>query len=152
VRHGRNGIVRHGLWLLLACMAISFAQGIDEFEGFDDPALQERYSAIIREVRCLTCLNRSIAESETPLAADLRREIRELIAGGATDEEVVRFLTDRYGDFVMYRPPVKPTTWALWGAPVFFLAIGALAFGRILIVRMRQPIEDDEAVGEGKEA
>lgn len=139
--------MRRWLYVLLACAATSFAQGVDEFEGFDDPVLQERYASIIREVRCLTCLNRSIAESETPLAADLRREIRELIANGASDAEVVSFLTDRYGDFVMYRPPVNPRTWALWGAPAFFLALGAIAFARIIWVRMRQPI-DEEALEE----
>jgi len=143
--------VKHWLYLLLACATTLAAQGIDEFEGFNDPVLQARYATIIREVRCLTCLNRSIAESETPLAADLRREIRELIASGASDSEVVAFLTERYGDFVMYRPPVNPRTWALWGAPVFFLAIGGLAFARILWVRMRQPIEED-TVEEGQDS
>ena len=118
----------------------------EEFESLDDPELQSRYMAIIHEVRCLTCLNRSIAESETPLAHDLRREIRELIASGKSDREVVGFLTSRYGDFVMYRPPVAPRTWALWFGPIVVLGAGAVVFASIVRRRMRQPIEDDDAV------
>lgn len=129
---------------LLALLFSFGAVGADPFEGFADPALQARYQRIINEVRCLTCLNRTIAESETPLANDLRREIRDLIAEGASDDEVVAFLTSRYGDFVMYRPPLKPTTWALWGGPLVFLLIGGAVFAKIVISRTRQPIEADD--------
>jgi cytochrome c-type biogenesis protein CcmH len=116
----------------------------EEFESLPDPEQQARYLAIIHEVRCLTCLNRSIAESETPLAHDLRREIRNLIAAGKTDQEVADFLIARYGDFALYRPPMRPRTWALWFGPVVFLGIGALVFAGVVRRRMRQPIEDDD--------
>ena len=114
------------------------------FETLEDPQQQARYQALIQEVRCLTCLNRSIAESDTPLANDLRREIRELIAGGASDAEVAAFLTERYGDFVLYRPPLRPRTVPLWAAPAIFLGIGAVAFAVVLRRRLAQPIDDDD--------
>lgn len=131
---------------VLACAASLTLLAAEEFETLADPEQQARYAALIQEVRCLTCLNRSIAESETPLAHDLRREIRELIESGKSDREVVDFLTERYGDFVMYRPPVRPRTWALWFGPAIFVGLGALVFARIVTRRMRQPIEDDEDI------
>jgi cytochrome c-type biogenesis protein CcmH len=130
-----------GLGLLASARLLA----VDEFESLADPEQQARYLAIIHEVRCLTCLNRSIAESETPLAHDLRREIRDLIAAGKTDQEVADFLVQRYGDFALYRPPLRPRTWALWFGPVVFLGIGALVFAGIVRRRMRQPIDDDDA-------
>ena len=130
-------------WIALLCVC-GAARAVEQYESFEDPALQARYQAIINEVRCLTCLNRTIAESQTPLAADLRREIRELLANGSSDEEVVDFLTARYGDFVMYRPPLRPSTWALWGGPVAFLLVGAIIFAGIVRKRVRQPIEEDD--------
>jgi len=144
----------HGVLVMLcAAWLASASLAAEEYETLPDPEQQARYAALIQEVRCLTCLNRSIADSETPLANDLRREIRELIASGKTDAEVVEFLTARYGDFVMYRPPLNPRTWALWAGPFAFLLIGAAVFGRIVYRRMRQPIEDDaeldDALDEG---
>lgn len=134
--------------LIVAAMLAAFlsaaANGQEAFESLADPQQQARYAAIIKEVRCLTCLNRSIAESETPLARDLRREIRELIESGASDAEVSEFLTDRYGDFVLYRPPLRPRTVPLWAAPAVFLGIGLIAFAVVLRRRMRQPIEDED--------
>jgi len=120
------------------------ATGQQPFEALADPGQQARYMALIQEVRCLTCLNRSIAESDTPLANDLRREIRELIESGASDAEVTAFLTERYGDFVLYRPPLRPRTYALWAAPILFLGIGVIIFAVVLTKRRRQPIDDDD--------
>jgi cytochrome c-type biogenesis protein CcmH len=94
-------------------------------------------------VRCLVCQNQTIADSTAPLAADLRREIRELMANGASREDVVRFLVDRYGDFVLYRPPVQPTTWVLWAAPAVLSLLGLLVFARTVRRRLRQPIDDE---------
>jgi cytochrome c-type biogenesis protein CcmH len=126
----------------LLAWPLSFGQ--QPFEALADPQQQARYMALIQEVRCLTCLNRSIAESDTPLANDLRREIRELIEGGASDAQVTNFLTERYGDFVLYRPPLRPRTYALWAAPIVFLGIGAIIFAMVIAKRLRQPIDDDE--------
>lgn len=91
----------------------------------DDDA---RYRALINELRCLVCQNQSIAESNAPLAADLREQVRAQIAAGRSDAEIAKFLTARYGDFVLYRPPFKPRTWLLWAGPfVLLLLAGGLA-------------------------
>lgn len=128
---------------LLGMMRIALA--VDTNPPFDDPVLNERYQTLIREVRCMKCQNESIADSPVDVAADLRREIHMMIADGKTDAEIADFLKARYGDFILYRPPLEPKTWALWGAPIALLGIGGLAFARIVMTRMRQPIEEDEA-------
>jgi cytochrome c-type biogenesis protein CcmH len=130
--------------LVLVCV-LSATSGwtIDEQPGFEEPALNERYQSLIREVRCLVCQNQTIADSNAPLAADLRREIHQRMADGETDGEIVDFLVARYGDFVMYRPLIKPETWALWAGPFVFLAIGALVFWRVLKTRRAQPLDED---------
>jgi cytochrome c-type biogenesis protein CcmH len=128
-----------GLWVALATCAF----GAELDEGFDDPVLNERYRALIREIRCPKCLNESIAESDAPVAADLRREVRRLISEGASDAEVKTFLSSRYGEFVLYRPPMTPTTFAVWAAPFVLLLVGALAFWRILAARRNQPLDEE---------
>ena len=89
------------------------------------PADEARYQALINELRCLVCQNQSIAESNAPLAADLREQVRKQIEAGRSDAEIVAFLTDRYGDFVLYRPPFKARTWLLWLGPFLALLAGA---------------------------
>jgi cytochrome c-type biogenesis protein CcmH len=130
-------------WLLLIALFAGAAAAIDLQPAFEDPELEAQYQTLIREVRCLVCQNQTIADSTAPLAADLRREIRELFAAGQSREEIVQFLVDRYGDFVLYRPPLQPTTWALWGAPIVLCAIGLLVFVRVVRNRLRQPLDDD---------
>jgi cytochrome c-type biogenesis protein CcmH len=127
------------LWLTL----VGSAFAIDEEVAFDDPVLNARYHALIREIRCPKCLNESIAESKAPVAADLRREVRRLIGEGASDDEVKTFLSDRYGEFVLYRPRLSPATWALWAGPFVFLALGGFVFWRILAARRGQPLDED---------
>ena len=102
----------------------------------DDPVVEQRLLVIAEEVRCLVCQNESLAGSRADLAQDLRREIRSLIKQGKTDKEVMDFLVSRYGDYVRYRPPVKPTTWLLWGGPFVLLAAGLAAL--VLFVRRRR--------------
>lgn len=129
------------------CVLLAFAgtgYAIDREQAFEDPELNQRYHDLIREVRCLVCQNQTISDSNADLAADLRREVREMIGAGRSDAEIVEFLTSRYGDFVMYRPPVQPTTWALWGGPAVLLAIGAVVFMRILRARAGQPVDEDD--------
>ncbi len=89
-----------------------------------DEALEKRLINIAEELRCLVCQNESLAGSHADLAEDLRREVRSLLKQGKSDQEVKDFLVSRYGDFVLYRPPVKPTTWLLWVGPFLFLVIG----------------------------
>jgi cytochrome c-type biogenesis protein CcmH len=102
----------------------------------DDPIVEQRLLVIAEEVRCLVCQNESLAGSRADLAQDLRREIRSLIKQGKTDKEVMDFLVSRYGDYVRYRPPVKPSTWLLWGGPFVLLAAGLAAL--VLFVRRRR--------------
>jgi cytochrome c-type biogenesis protein CcmH len=134
------------LWLALAwLLGATSALAIDTEVAFEDPVLDARYRSLIREIRCPKCLNESIAESDAPVAADLRREVRRLIGEGASDNEVKTFLSDRYGDFVLYRPRVMPTTWALWAAPFVFLVGGGFVFWRVLAARSQQSLDDEDA-------
>ena len=130
-------------WALTACLALAGGAWAAAQEGFDDPVLDARYRALTREIRCPKCLNESIAESKAPVAADLRREVRRLIAEGASDDEVKTFLSSRYGEFVLYRPRLTPTTFAVWAAPFVLLVLGGLVFWRILLARGKQPLDEE---------
>ena len=90
----------------------------------DDPLTEQRLISISEEMRCLVCQNESLAGSRSDLANDLRREIRTLIKEGKSDDQIRHFMVERYGDFVLYRPPVKPITWLLWIGPFVILMIG----------------------------
>lgn len=130
--------------IAVALVYWSAAAAIDSAPAFEDPALQARYQHLTRELRCLVCANETIADSNVPLAADLRRELRGLLAAGKSDEEVLKFLTDRYSDYVLYRPPLVARTWFLWAAPVIGL-LGALTVATIVIRRRaRMPIDVEE--------
>ena len=96
----------------------------------DDPVVEQRLNTIAEELRCLVCQNESLAGSRADLALDLRRELRGLIKAGKSDAEIKDFMVSRYGDFVLYRPPVKPQTWLLWFAPLILLCIGLLVLVR----------------------
>ena len=100
----------------------------------DDPVVEQRLIAISEEMRCLVCQNESLAGSRAELAQDLRRELRELIRAGRTDAEIRDFMVSRYGDFVLYRPPVKPTTILLWAGPFVLLLAGVI----VLLVYLRR--------------
>jgi cytochrome c-type biogenesis protein CcmH len=91
----------------------------------EDEAVERRVVAIAEELRCLVCQNESIAGSRADLALDLRRQIREQVKAGRSDEEILAYMTDRYGDFIRYRPPLKGTTIALWAGPFLLLALAA---------------------------
>lgn len=101
----------------------------------DDPVTEQRLISISEEMRCLVCQNESLAGSRSDLANDLRREIRILISEGKTDEQIRSFMVERYGDFVLYRPPVKPVTWLLWIGPFVILGIGIA--GLLMYLRRR---------------
>lgn len=124
-------------FIMSACMAFSLllAQGAVAKEAAllaEDPAVEKRLNAISEEMRCLVCQNESLAGSRSDLAQDLRREIREQIKQGKTDAEIRNFMVSRYGDFVLYRPPVKATTWLLWAGPFLFLIVGVATMVRVL--------------------
>jgi cytochrome c-type biogenesis protein CcmH len=128
---------------LLAALLFAFAGhalAIDSEKAFEDPALQARYEHINRELRCLVCQNQTIADSNATLAQDLRREVREMITAGRTDDEIREFMIARYGDFVLYRPRMTAGNFLLWAAPVLLLLLGG--FIGIRYVR-RQAAEVD---------
>jgi len=116
-----------------------------------DPALEARMQAVTSELRCLVCQNQTIADSQADLAVDLRREVRDLLRQGKSEHEIIDYMTARYGDFVLYRPPMKPTTMLLWYGPALLLAVGIAALVLVLRRRSRlaaenfEPDPDDEA-------
>ena len=131
--------------LLVACLALSpLAGAVDSGQRFDDPAEQSRYERLIRDLRCLVCRSESIADSNAPLAADLRREVETLMRAGRSDEEIYAFMTDRYGDFVLLQPPVAPRTWLLWAAPALFL-VGGIAVVLVVVRRRARAASADPA-------
>ncbi len=101
----------------------------------DDPVTEQRLISISEEMRCLVCQNESLAGSRSDLANDLRREIRILIKEGKSDDQIRSFMVERYGDFVLYRPPVKPVTWLLWIGPFVILGLGIA--GLLMYLRRR---------------
>lgn len=112
----------------------------------DDPVMEQRLIVISEEMRCLVCQNESLAGSRSELANDLRREIRTLIQEGKTDEQIRTFMVDRYGDFVLYRPPVKPITWLLWIGPFIILLVGIA--GLLIYLRRRNQIVPSTTLSE----
>ena len=127
-------------WLMSFCVMFCalYAIGASAKEAVptaEDPVLEARLLAISEELRCLVCQNESLAGSRADLANDLRREVRMLIKEGKSDKEILDFMVVRYGDFVRYRPPVKPTTWLLWLGP--FLLLGGGVFALIVFLRRR---------------
>lgn len=118
----------------------------------EDPAVEKRLVNIAEELRCLVCQNESLAGSQADLAKDLREEVRGLIKSGKSDEEVKDFLVSRYGDFVLYRPQVKPITYALWAGPFILLLIGIFALVSYLRKRSRQVEETPLSEADRKRA
>lgn len=114
----------------------------------EDPALEERLLNLSKELRCLVCQNETLAESRADLAVDLRREIREQMKAGKSDKEIVAFLTDRYGQFILYRPRVTPITYLLWFGPFVLLLAGLAVLFRYIKQRRdaiaEKPLTADE--------
>lgn len=138
------------LLLVLLCLIASFsvAQVRRQRPVTDDPAVEERLRNLSHELRCLVCQNETLAESRADLAEDLRDEIRVQIKAGKSDKEIIAFLTERYGQFILYRPQVTPTTYLLWFGP-FVLLLGGLAILFFYIKQRRdiiaeQPLSSEE--------
>jgi len=134
----RAGRVLAAIFALVLFVLVSpAAQAKEAAPLADDQAVEARLVGIAEELRCLVCQNESLAGSRADLAEDLRREIRTLIRQGKTDPEIIDFLVSRYGDFVRYRPPFKPSTWLLWVGPFVLLLAGLAALVAYLRRRPR---------------
>ena len=127
--------------LLLAALLFAGAAGADPLE-FESPAEEERFGELTAELRCTVCQNQSLADSDAPLAQDLRNEIHTMMRQGDSDEDIKRFLVDRYGDFVLYRPPVRGNTLLLWIAPLLLLTAGAAVMA-VTISRRRVMLAEE---------
>jgi cytochrome c-type biogenesis protein CcmH len=130
---------------LLLALSATTAFAID-ITQFDDPAKQEQYLRLTHELRCMQCLNTSIADSQVDLAADLRKEVRDLVNEGKSDDEIRKYMVDRYGEFILFRPLTNARNMWLWLAPVIFLVIGAIVAVRILRQRAKLVDQDNEPV------
>jgi cytochrome c-type biogenesis protein CcmH len=133
----------------LALLLSTHALAIDTAPAFDDPALQARYDRLNHLLRCLQCRSETIADSNATLAGDLRRQVKELIAAGKTDDEILQFMTDRYSDYVLYNPPIAPRTWILWAAPIVLLGGGLLTAVIVIARKSRLPDTDPADPGLG---
>jgi cytochrome c-type biogenesis protein CcmH len=116
--------------------------GLDNHGQLQNPLLQTRFERITKELRCLVCQNESIADSNVDLAADLRRQVREMLIAGRSDDAIFKFMTDRYGEFVRFAPPLSPKTALIWGAPFFMLLLGGLIIFRVVRQRSRMPLDE----------
>lgn len=145
--------------LLIACALVgNGASAKDAAPASEDPVTEARLMRLASELRCLVCQNQTIADSNADLAVDLRKQLREMIRRGDSDQQIIDYMTARYGDFVLYRPPLKGTTAFLWFGPAVLLVLGIGAL--ILILRKRTRMsadqfepdpEEDEGLGsEGK--
>ncbi len=117
-------MIKRLLFITLCALSLNISFAKDAAPLADDPLTEQRLISISEEMRCLVCQNESLAGSRSDLANDLRREIRILIKEGKSDDQIRTFMVERYGDFVLYRPPVKPITWLLWIGPFVILLIG----------------------------
>ncbi|GGC07085.1 cytochrome c-type biogenesis protein CcmH [Marinobacterium zhoushanense] len=124
-------------------LAAATAQAAIEAYEFDDEATEERFQQLTEELRCPKCQNNNIADSNSPIASDLRREVYRMLNQGASDDEVVDFMVTRYGEFVLYRPRVSEMTWILWYGPFVLLGIGAVVV--LLISRRRRRSDTADA-------
>lgn len=112
--------------LMVSFSAIAQVAEVPEPLVFENQQQQERFDKLTLELRCLVCQNQNLADSDAPLAHDLRREVHEMLMSGQTNEQIKQFLVERYGDFVLYRPPVQKNTYLLWLAPLILLLAGGL--------------------------
>jgi len=143
-------MIRALMFVLCLLASPAFASSATEAATAEDPVAEKRLQELSVELRCLVCQNQTIADSNAELAQDLRREIRGMIKDGKTNGEIIDFMVVRYGDFVLYRPPVKGITLLLWGGPIALLLLGVFFLLRYLRRRAtrvgdEKPLSADEA-------
>jgi len=141
IHHSRSQmtIMRTLAFILLAVLAHAAWSGEAAPAAKGDPALEARAYALESELRCLVCQNQTLADSNAPLAVDLRNQIREKMQQGASDRDILDYMVARYGDFVLYRPPLKATTLLLWAGPLLLMALGLALLYRRLVRRRVEP-------------
>lgn len=127
------------LFFLLVLFCQSSQAEIKVYD-FNDPVLEQRYQGLTEELRCLVCQNQNIADSHAELAQDLRSKVYEMLMRGESDEQIVEYMTNRYGDFVLYRPPLKSKTMILWLAPVLTVVLGGVGFW--VVLRRRDQVKE----------
>lgn len=126
------------LLALLLLLASGAALGIDSEPPFPDPVLQQRYEQLTHVFRCLVCQDETVADSNADLAADFRRQIHDMVAAGKSDAEIRTYMVQRYGNFVLYQPPLQASTWLLWGGPFLLLLIALGVITRVIRQRARE--------------
>lgn len=131
--------------MLALCLPLTGHAKIEAYE-FDDPEKEETYKKLIGELRCLVCQNQNLSDSNAELAQDMRRKTYEMVSNGTPEDEVIQFMVARYGDFVMYRPPLKATTLFLWFGPLILLIIAAVIV--VVFVRKQKQQSVDEGIPE----
>ncbi len=141
------GVIALALLGVLGAGDCSAVQAVDANGQLENPLLQSRFERITHELRCLVCQNESIADSNAELAGDLRRQVREMLVAGSSDEAIFDFMTDRYGEFVRFSPPLEPKTLLIWGAPFIMLLLGGVIVFRVARQRSRMPLDDESATG-----
>jgi len=142
-RSATGASARFAAFALVLCLALAapFAAADEARPTEQDPVAAKRAVRLSEQLRCLVCQNQTIAESNAELALDLRRQVHEQIAAGKTDAEIIDFMTSRYGDFVLYKPPLKTTTVLLWAGPGLLLLAGFVVLFRVL--RSRRQLADE---------
>lgn len=146
---------RAGLILFMACSLLFASSNFalaKEAQPNEDPKIEQRMKVLTEQLRCLVCQNETLADSRAELAEDLRKQIREQIRAGKTDQEIIAFLTERYGDFVLYNPPVKKTTYLLWFGPFVLLIVGTGVLYRYVKNRREKIKETPLTAAERKQA
>src|ERR1700730_122395 len=142
------------LALMLAGVMGAFAafatdQAVDANGQLEDRGLQMRFERITQELRCLVCQNESIADSNADLAVDLRQQVREMLIAGKSNDAIFDFMTNRYGEFVRFSPPLETKTLFIWGAPFVMLLLGGFIIYRVARHRSGMPVDDEPATGPG---
>ena len=132
------------LMLLTGILCTGTAAALDPID-YQSPAEEQRFKALAAELRCVMCQNQSIADSNAPIAHDLRMEVLRLMREGRSDDEIKQYLVERYTDFVLYEPPMRGGNWLLWMGPFVLLLIGGIAVAAVIRTKNKQP----DAVGNG---
>ncbi len=136
------------LFSVIGCLFMfTNAPAIDTPMEFNDPATELRFKNLTEELRCLVCQNQSLADSHAELAQDLRNEVYKMVIAGDSDKEIIDYMVTRYGDFVLYRPPVKNTTYFLWFGPFLILLIAIIIIARVIRPHDNDLAEEDKEQG-----